>query len=225
MPALFLLPILLTAEDPSDTVKLRYLRPEGGKWVLESELTLQRRKDGRFYRSKTVRGKETMTLTVERDASEGLVKAEVVHDMNGTVTTATVTPHEGKLRFKRGAFNEDFDLKDSVFFTTAPDWSDVVALVSLYDRKKGGKQEYPGMWVHPLRGALTPRYSIERVGEDQIKVDGVEQTLGRYKIRLRASTNTVWAFASNRICKILPDGEKATPIVLEGYEEATKGLK
>src|SRR5262245_8846743 len=222
MTVLLLLPMLLAAENP---VKLRYLRPEGGKWVLESEITDMHTKDGHFYRSKTVRGKETMTLTVERDAKKNLVKAEILHDLDGMTRTATVTPHEGKLRFKRGAFNEDFDLKGPVFFTTAPDWSDVIALVSLYDRKKAGKQEYPGFWFHPMRGALTPRYSIEQVGEDKIKVDGGEQTLSRYKIRLRASTNTVWAFSDGKVCKILPDGDKATPIVLEGYDEAAKGLK
>ncbi len=37
--------------------------------------------------------------------------------------------------------------------------------------------------------------------------------------------NTVWVFPNQRVCKILPDGEKSVPVVLGGFEEATRALK
>jgi hypothetical protein len=81
------------------------------------------------------------------------------------------------------------------------------------------------VWFHPTRPTLTPKFTVEQVGEDKITAGGADHTLRRLRVRLRASTNTVWVFPGGRVCKILPDGAKAVPVVLQGFEEATRGLK
>jgi hypothetical protein len=224
MAALCLL-CVFSGADPPKLETLRYVRPEGAKFVLESEITIRRDKDGHRYVSRTVRPGETMTLTVRRTLAGRLVKVEVVQQKGSVRKVAAVEPHEGGLRLTRAGATEDIKLKDASVFTTAPDWSDVIVLASRYDLKKGGKQEFVGLWIHPTRPTLTPKYSAEKVGEDKITAGGVDYSLRRFKMRLRASTVTVWVFPNGRVCKILPEGEKAVPVVLEGYEAATRDLK
>jgi len=144
--------------------------------------------------------------------------------MRGRSYIAAVKPYEDGLIVETVHYAQELRAAKG-FFDEIPKEYEEAAMVDGYSRRKGGKQEFAGLWFHPTRRHLTPAYTIERVGEDRIKLDGVEQTLQRYKVRLRASTNTVWALSNYRVCKILPDGPKATPIVLEGYVEATKDLK
>jgi hypothetical protein len=224
MSPLLLLPLLVVA-DPPHPETLRYLRPQGGKYVLESEITVTRDKDGYTYVSRTVRPQETMTLTVRRTPDGRLLRAELVHQKGDARKSAVVEPRDGKLLLKRDGVTEVVNLPDTTFFTTAPDWSDVIELARRYDLKKGGKQEFAGLWFHPTRPTLTPTFTVEKGGEDRIRVGGVEHKLERLNVRLRASTNTVWVFPDRRVCKILPAGEKAVPIVLQGHEEATRDLK
>lgn len=222
--SLLVLLSLFAADEPKPEI-LRYLRPEGDRYVLESEITRARARDGSTYVSRTVRPQETMTLTVRRTTEGRLLKAELVQQLGKMRKTAVVEPHDGKLRLTRDGATEDINLKDDVFFTTAPDWTDILELAARYDEKQGGKQEFAGLWFHPTRPTLTPRFTVEKVGTDRITASGTEHLLRRFKVRIRASTNTVWAFPNGRVCKILPEGEKAQPIVLEGYEEASRHLK
>jgi hypothetical protein len=166
-----------------------------------------------------------MTLTVQRTTEGRLLKAELVQQMNTVRKTALVEPRDGKLRLTRDGVGADINLKDNVIFTTAPDWTDIIELAARYDDKQGGKQEFAGLWFHPTRPTLTPKFTVEKVGVDRITAAGTEHILRRFKARIRASTNTVWTFPNGRVCKILPEGEKALPVVLEGYEEASRDLK
>src|SRR5262249_61483227 len=106
-----------------------------------------------------------------------------------------------------------------------PHGSHAAEWAPLSDPKKAGKQEFTGLGVHPTRPTLTPKFTIEKVGEDKITRNGVEPRLGRFRVRLRASTVTVWVLPGARVCRILPEGKGAVPVVLEGYEAATRGLK
>lgn len=224
MFTLLMLPLILAAGDQEETV-LRYLRPQGEKYVLESEVTITKTRTHSQYTSRTVRGDETMVLRVDREVGE-FVRAEIEHSKGEVKKTARVEPVEGKLRLTRGGKSEDIDVKDAVIFTTAPDWSDIFEMARRFDRKKEGKQEFAGLWFHPTQPAQTPRFSIERLGTDTIMVGRMEQVLTRCRARLRGgSAYLVWVRADGRVCRIVPEGGKGFPVVLEGYEEATKALK
>jgi hypothetical protein len=221
---ILLVSLLLAAEDEKTT--LRYLKPAGEKCVLESEVTITKTKTGSHYVSRTVRGDETLTLRVERDARGQLLQADIVQQKGEVKKTAKVEPHEGKLRLTRGGVSEDLDIKDAVIFTTAPDWSDILEMGMRFDPKKEGKQEFAGLWFHPTQPPQTPKFSIVKVGSDTITLDGTQHVLLRCQVRLRGgSAYRVWVLENGRVCRIIPEAGKGHPVVLEGFEKATKELK
>ena len=104
-------------------------------------------------------------------------------------------------------------------------------LMKRYDAKKGGKQEFGGIWFHPVDQLLTPTFTIDRVGEDKITVkvkDTLEEKevgLQRYDIQLRSGGYRAWSDDDGRIVRIVPRGTNSSPIMLEGFEELTSKLK
>jgi hypothetical protein len=122
------------------------------------------------------------------------------------------------------------DLPENPVVTTSPGWSEVFQLVKRYDAAKGGKQEFPGAWIHPADGMKTPTYAVKREGEDTIKVldkDKKEQPvkLDRFLLSLRAADDfRAWVDPMGRIVRIAAVKVKDTPVILEGFEEATKDL-
>lgn len=204
---------------------VRYLKPGGDRFVLESQVTITATPTGSTYVSRTVRGPETMTLTVHRDKDGKVFAAEIVQQKGEVRKTASADLRTEPAKLKRGSVTDLVRVSANPVVTTAPDWSDIFELVRRYDAKKGGKQEFPGLWFHPSQPHLTPTFAIERVGTDTVKVKGESQELTRFRVSLRNASYRVWARADGRVCKILPQGERAVPVVLEGYEEATRGLK
>src|SRR5262249_4516778 len=181
---------------------------------------------GPHYTSKTFRGKLTLTLTIQSERGGAPQFAEVATEADGTKKTATLERRGVVFRLTRNGVSEDIKAPFNAILTSAPDWSDVIELVRRYDLSKKGKQEFAGVWFHPKQPILTPKFIIELKGTDRVKVKEKEIVLNRFEIRLRASTNRVWALPDGGgTVKILPAGEKATPIVLAGYEEATGELK
>lgn len=221
-----LVPLLFAVQPAAEKTVLRYLKPAGEQFVLESEVTITKSRSRSLYVSRTVRGSETMTLRVERDRAGQLLQAEIEHQMGEVRKTARVEPKDGKLRMSRGDTVEDVELKNAVIFTTAPDWSDIFEMAARFDQKKEGKQDFAGLWFHPSQPTQMPKFSFERLGTDTIKFAGKEHVLTRCRARLRGgSAYLVWVLADGRVCKILPAGEKAVPVVLDGYEKAVEGLK
>jgi hypothetical protein len=112
--------------------------------------------------------------------------------------------------------------------TTAPDWSDVFQLVRRYDAAKGGKQDFPGLWVHPVQPMQKLTFSIQRIGDDTVAVrekgKEMEVKLGRYQVKLRSGDYAVWADPDRRVVRIVPANRKEAFVVLQGYQEATRGL-
>jgi hypothetical protein len=209
----------------ADKESLRYVKPVGGRYVLESEVTTTTTPKGLTYVSRTVRGPETLTLTIHRDREGRVVSAEVVQKTAGELKSATLNLDGGKAKLKRGGTTDLLKVAGDPVVTSAPDWSDVFELIRRYDARKGGKQEYPGLWIHPIKPPLLLTFAVERVGEDPVKGKGGEEKLRRFRVGLRSGSYTVWARADGRVCKILPAGAKAVPVVLEGYEDATRALK
>jgi hypothetical protein len=218
---------LLAAAEPAKPTTLRYLRPAGDKFVLESEITTTRSQDGvATYVSLTDRGAEKMTLTLRFNKDDQITEAEAAQEtaQGKKVVTAKLDGARANL-VQDGAVHEITKVPANAIVTTAPDWSDIFLLVHRYDGKKGGKQEFPGLWIHPTKQALVLTFTIERLGNDTVKVKNEDVKLDRYKVRLRSGDYLVWADVSGRVCKLLPPGAKASAVVLEGYEEATRELK
>jgi len=218
---------LLAAAEPDKPTTLRYLRPSGDKFVLESAVTTTRDKDGTTtYVSLTDRGSEKMTLTLRFNKKGEIKEAEAVQETAQGKKQVSATLDNSKIRLVQdGATHDILNPPANPIVTTAPDWSDIFQLVQRYDGKKGGKQEFSGLWIHPTKKTLMLTFTIERLGSDTIKVKDAEMKLDRYRVRLRSGDYLVWADPSGRVCKLLPPGAKASPVVLEGYEEATRELK
>lgn len=117
-------------------------------------------------------------------------------------------------------------MSPGVIVTSAPDWSDTFLLARGYDRKKGGKQEFPGLWIHPSQPTQVLRFSIEKVGSDTIVHEGKKIELDRCEIRIRGNSGyAAWIDATGRLIRLLPLTAKEGGMVLEGFEQSAARLK
>jgi hypothetical protein len=203
---------------------LQYLRRAGDRFVPESKVTLTRKDRGASYVSVTERGDEKTTLTLQFDDKNHVRTAEVALTGPRGKQTATLTLLDGQAQLKRAGTTDFLKVGPDPILTTAPDWSDVFQLVNRYNTKKGGQQEFAGVWFHPVEGARTLTFSIERVGHDKITVKEEEVRLERYLIRLRSGAYGVWVDNGGRVIRIVPQGAANAPVVLEGYQESTRDL-
>ncbi len=226
----YLLPLLagcalLWAAEPEKPAPLRYLRGAGGKFVSESEVTTISTNTGTTYVSVTDRGVEKMTLTLHYDKKHRLTDAEAVLSSPEGRKTATLTLQGKMATLKRGSTADFLKVAEEPIVTTAPDWSDIFQLVLRYDGKKGGLQEFAGLWIHPALPAQTPTFTIERAGSDAITAKEKKVMLERYVVRLRSGVYRVWADAPGRVYKIVQPGPRGITVVLEGHEETTRELR
>jgi hypothetical protein len=108
--------------------------------------------------------------------------------------------------------------------TTAPDWSDIFQLVRNYDRRRGGKQTVPGLWIHPSKPHQLIDFTIDRTGEDALMLKDRKLRVDRYRITLRSGDYTAWADQAGLVYKLAPARKPDEFVVLEGYEDATRNL-
>jgi hypothetical protein len=229
-----LLPLLLSllpaADPPGESV--RYLRPSGKEFVFECEFTLRKTKEGSSIESTTVRAKTRLTVSARFDDRDRLTAAEAMLVTGDQKKSATVTVSDGKATVQRpGQKPQEFEVPPGVIVTSAPDWTDTFLLCRRYDRTKGGKQSFPGLWIHPEQAAQRLTFAIERTGEDKVEHAGKELRLGQYTIWLRGNSRyAAWADDAGRMIKLLPlpAKEGATNwLVFEGYEKSAgvRGLR
>jgi hypothetical protein len=217
--------LLLAAPPEERPLNLRYLRPAGDKWVTESEVRYRPGSDLSLYSSETTRPDgETLLLRIKRVGGR-TAEAIIQHDKGGDRKTAQVTWDGDTVKLSRGGKTENLKVPPDPVITSAPDWSDILALVRRYDRKKGDKQEFPGLWFHPTQPHRILAFSVEGTGSVRAQHEGKPLDLQAFKITIRSGGYKVWALPTGEVVKILPDGPKATPVVLEGYTETTKGLR
>ena len=205
--AAFLSVGLLAAAEVEKPKPLRYLRPEKNKFVLESEITETRNQDGAIYVSLTDRGREKMTLTLRFDNDRHLKSAEAVQEAGESKHRALLTLKGTNAKLSKIKGIVEFQVAADPIVTTAPDWSDIFQLVRRYDGKKGGRQEFTGLWIHPVRDHLVLKFRIERVGETVIRAAGRKIALNEYRIRLRSGDYLAWADADRRVYKLFPAGQ------------------
>jgi hypothetical protein len=205
--------------------EIRYVRPAGEKYVTECTFTLTRDKASWSITSQT----GSMQVEAKYDADDRLQSAKATISNGKSSKSATVQVKDGKAKVERdGADAEEFDVPKGTIVTSAPDWSDVFLLCRRYNGTKGGKQEFPALWIHPEKPALRLTFTIELHGTDRIVHDGSGLALVRYQIHIRDnSAYMAWAHADGRMVRLipLPAKDSAPGMTLEGYEKSAAGLR
>src|SRR5262249_3731411 len=95
-------------------------------------------------------------------------------------------------------------------------------------RHKGGKQQFAGLWIHPVEHSQRLTFAIERHGADMIEHAGKKLKLDRFTIWLRGNSSyAAWVDADGKMIKLVPLPFKENAmnwLVLEGYEKSAAGL-
>lgn len=224
MRSVLLLAVVAVAFDaPPETT--RYLRPAGDGFATECDFVLK----AGVVESTTQRGKTKLVVTARYDDKDRLTTAEVVLHAGDEKKAARVAVRDGKATVERdGKPAQTFEVPPGVIVTSAPDWTDTFLLCRKYDRAKGGKQEFAGLWVHPVEDAQRLTFTAERHDATAIDFDGKRVTLDRYTLRIRGnSAYAAWADADGRLVKLVPLPYKAGAtnwLVREGYQKSAGGL-
>jgi hypothetical protein len=226
-PLCCLLSCLLTQPGPADAVATsRYLRPAGDKLVTESTVTQKRSAAGTSYVSLTERGTEKMTLTLRFGKDKKLQAAEALQESKAGMKSAKLVVRGAQAELTRAdGDKETFKLKDEPVVTTAPDWSDIFQVIERYDRKKMGKQEFAGLWIHPTKPARQLTFVVEPMGKDEIVLKEKKITLKRFRVTLRSGDYLVWAEEGGQVIRLYPATRPEAFVVLEAYASATQQLK
>jgi hypothetical protein len=224
--ALLILGSLCQVGQPLPAFELKYVRPAGGKYVLESAVTHKKVKDGYAYHSVTHRPREKMGLALFWNNQQQLQSAKLELEMATGKKTAAATFHGRTATVQRpGQPDVKIELAaPPVLATTAPDWSDILLVLRHYDVRKGGKQEFAGLWFHPEKAALSLTFTVEKLGQDEIAVGDKKFTLGRYRVHLRSGNYLVWADDDGQVYKLMPPGQPKAAVVLKGHEQAVLPL-
>lgn len=129
---------------------------------------------------------------------------------------ARVRVLEGRARVERpGQPAVEFEIPPRVIVTSAPDWTDVLLICRRWTRSGPERQEFPGLWIHPVQPPQRLAFSAERKG-----VDG---PLERLLIRLRGgSAYLAWVDPEGRLIK-LAGASGREELSLEGVD--TSALK
>lgn len=214
------------AQQAAKAPTLRYFRQEGGKPVLEAEIVEKTTPEGsKTFHSYTVRSDRVQYLKLTHDKSGKLLAAEVQRRTLGGQTLAQAVHEDGGVRTRGpGGTTEFYSFEGNPIVTSAPDWSDLIQLVRRYDRSKGGRQTFRGLWIHPTQQPLRLTFEIEKVGEDAVSVMGKKMPLDRYRIQLRSGGYDTWADTDRRVVKFMPAGKPDAAATLEGFDEATREL-
>jgi hypothetical protein len=209
--------------------ELRYTRPAGAKAVLECTFRIARHEAGWTIASRTDRGAVKMEVEARYDGQDRLIAARAVLTSEGGSKPATVEVMEGKALVKRpGAKAVQFDAPRGTIVTSAPDWSDIFLLCRRYDRERKGKQQFPALWIHPIKTPQRLTFSIEWQGVDRIRHAGKEMELTRYRIHIRNnSAYAAWADSRGRLIRLIPLPGKAAAsgMTLEGFERSAASLR
>jgi hypothetical protein len=203
MPAITMLFLLsaFAAEPAVET--LRYLRA-GERPSLESEFKISRADDGSSIESTTHRGPLKLTVEVRYDKNGRLTTATAREAAAGAVKSAAVRFADGKAVVTRhDGTTQEFAVAAGVIVTSAPDWTDTLMLCRRYDRAAGGRQEFPGLWIHPVQPAKAPTFVVERAGAEEIAHAGGTLRLTRLTITLRPGSRYVaWADEGGKMVRL-----------------------
>jgi hypothetical protein len=208
------------ADEKPETI--RYLRRTAAGFSTEMEIRIVVAPDATTITSVTGRPDANLTVRSSYDAVGKLREARVSTLRGGDRQEATVSAADGKARVTRhdGA-TQEFECPAGVIVTSAPDWTDSVLAVRRYDRRKGGKQEFAGLWVHPVQPPQRLTFSLTLEAYDDVKHAGREVRLARMLLVLRGGSRyIVWADDAGRMVRLVAEKAADQGIVLVGWEDA-----
>jgi hypothetical protein len=198
-----------------------YLRVASQRKALECSFAILRSADGWTITSVT----GDLTVEARYDAQDRLRGGHASLRNGGT---ARVLVAGGRARLTApGREDEEMEAPPGVIVTSAPDWTDAFRICRLWDRARAGRQEFPGLWIHPVQPARRLTFSAEGVRRDRLDQGPTTLDLDVLTIRLRGnSAYRAWADPAGRMIKLasLPAGEGSTVLVLEGFESAASAL-
>lgn len=211
-----------------ETLRYRRFLPTGT--APECVFTLQTEKNGRTISSVTHRGTSSLTVTAQFDPKDRLVNAQAALTQGDRENMVRVKVEAGRAIVQReGKDTQSFEIPERVIVTSAPDWSDTFLLCRGYDFSKGGKQEMPGLWIHPELPAQRLTFAVERAGADSIDHEGKKLVVNRLLLQIRNNSRyAAWTDESGRMIRLvsLPFKENAgTNLVLEGFEKSAANLR
>jgi hypothetical protein len=212
---------MIEPEADAHTERLQYLRASADGFVPESTIQFRNERDSkRLVVSRTDRGAERLDIVARFEPDGRMVDAVVTTQRGFDRQSASAIKQRDTVRVTRADGSVlQLDCPDSVIITSAPDWTDAVLLVKRYDHQQGGRQEYSGLWIHPVQEPLSLRLTIERVGNDVVQQKGTEVRLDRYLIVLRGGSRYVaWGDAQAQLVRLMSEGRPASGIVLAGWE-------
>jgi hypothetical protein len=202
--------------------QVQYLRVIPRGTTLECSFTIDRREDGWTITSLT----GALAVTARYDAADRLVDAAA---RLGTGEPARVEVVGGRAKVLRpGLEAQEFDAPAGLIVTSAPDWTDAFRICRLWSGARGGRQEFPGLWIHPEKPGQRLAFTAERAGGDVIESGAGKLALERLSIRLRGNSAYIaWVDPAGRMIKLasLPSGGGSTVLVLEGFEGAAAALR
>lgn len=191
----------------AQTREHRYLRVTTKGKSNECKFVVTQHDDSWLIRAVT----GALKVSAAYDRKDQLTAAIVAQSTGGKKTIALVTVTAGRAEITSGGKTTELEVPPSVIVTSAPDWSDVFLMCRRYDRAKGGKQSFPGLWLHPDKGAFRLTFTIERVGKDTIELGEKKRMADRFIIHLRnKSEYTAWADDDGLLLRLRP-GSKGTP--------------
>jgi hypothetical protein len=232
-PAAWLLAVIapghVHADSPGKEI-VRYLRPTANSFAPECTFTVTRATAGWTIASVTERSDTRLTVTARYDGQDRLTAADALLVHQQRQASASVLVAGGKVTVRKGAGEpQDFTVPAGLIVTSAPDWTDTFLLCRRYDRRRGGRQEFAGLWIHPTQAAQRLPFTIERDGTDRVEKDGKALDLERFTIRIRGPNGYVaWADTGGTMVRLIPlPNQEGAPagLVLKGYEQATQQLR
>ena len=78
------------------------------------------------------------------------------------------------------------------------------------------------MSIDPAQGLEKHTFTAERQPADTVTVKDKEMKLDRFRLKLRGGDYAAWADGEGRVVRVQGLAPKAVPVVLEGFEDATR---
>ena len=200
------------ARAPSTHV-IRYFRVSPQGKALECTFAVLRGAEGWTITSVT----GNMKVEARYDGSDRLLDAQASLQ-NGATARVDVVGGRAKVTVP-GREDRELDVAAGVIVTSAPDWTDTFRICRRWNREQGGKQTFPGLWIHPVQPIQQLTFSAEFVRRDG--------DLDVITIRLRNnSPYRAWVDPKGRMIKLaaLPVKEGSVVLVLDGAQSAAAGL-
>jgi hypothetical protein len=202
--------------------KVRYLRMTPHRTIPECSFAIEPQEGGWTITSLT----GALAVTARYDAADKLLDAAA---RLGTGEAARVEAAGGRAKvFRPGSVMQELDAPPGVIVTSAPDWTDTFRICRLWSAARGGRQEFPGLWIHPEKPAQRLTFTAELSGSDMIESSAGKLSLERLSIRLRGNSAYVaWVDPAGRMIKLAsrPFGNGSTVLVLEGFEDSASALR